>query len=196
MKSYVQDYTRKTMSELALTRVCNCDPIVAFQLAKPSTRINSCMIVFTPEGIVIMGDLVPESNHGAISMRGYGLAWFASKLGEDYLCSKFLETEYVPETAREYVAWLAKSMVEDDDESNAERHRVLSEALEADPDAHGDHFGDQGAFVELMTEADYYDAVTDGCGWDYNPRDASVLCAIQQRFSEAYTELVKQEGMH
>lgn len=72
----------------------------AFYLKRPGTRMGSSLILFTPEGIVIAGDMTP--GRGALSAFGYGLSWFASELGWDYLCGKFLDKEWVPEYAVEY----------------------------------------------------------------------------------------------
>lgn len=63
-------------------------------------RMQSTLILFAPEGIVIMGDLCPNL-HGAISCMGYGVGWFSGKLSDSYLCEKFLRQTWISELAKE-----------------------------------------------------------------------------------------------
>ena len=52
----------------------------AYYLRPPEGgRMMSTLITFTPEGIVIMGDLCPDGS-GVISCYGYGRKWFVGKL--------------------------------------------------------------------------------------------------------------------
>lgn len=83
-----------------LEEIPSGERIKTFYLKIPKTRMGSCLILFTPEGIAIMGDMTP--GRAAVSTLGYGLDWFASELGWDYLCSKFLEKEWVAEYAIDY----------------------------------------------------------------------------------------------
>ena len=76
--------------------------IEMYYLREPgSGRMMSTLIMFTPEGIVITGDLAPgSSGHGVVSCSGYGIDWFTGLLDSDYLASKFLDRQW----EREYSA--------------------------------------------------------------------------------------------
>ena len=55
-------------------------------------RMGSTLLMETPEGLVISGDVCPRANtRGVISDLGYNLGWFAGTSSADYLASKFLE---------------------------------------------------------------------------------------------------------
>lgn len=115
--SVVMKHMRETLRDHVLEEIPAGERIKAFYIKEPGTRMGSSLILFTPEGIAIMGDLTP--GRGAMSVYGYGLSWFASELGEDYLCGKFLEKEWVPEYAADYCRWMAKEVRKgqyDDDE--------------------------------------------------------------------------------
>lgn len=70
------------------------------------SRMMSTLFLFTPEGIVILGDLRPGDN-GVISDLGYGLDWFSGKLSERYLCEKFLQQGWHHEVAHERLKEIA-----------------------------------------------------------------------------------------
>jgi hypothetical protein len=100
MKSEAEEI-KDSFKDYVLKEVPSGEKIKAFYL-KPqrNTRMGSCLILFTPEGIVICGDMTP--GRAAVSTFGYGLDWFASELGWDYLSSKFLDKEWVSEYAVKY----------------------------------------------------------------------------------------------
>jgi hypothetical protein len=145
-------------------------------------RLMSTLFVFTPEGIVIMGDLCPEGpgNGGSISSYGYGIGWFSNKLSEYYLCEKFLRRVWQADVAarwvREHIDEMKK---EKEDLSRLEEWSELLTSLEG---------GEMGAdhFHEALQELDY--DVEDE-GYEYHLRTAGWLCGLQQRFSELYAAL-------
>lgn len=200
MTSFVDDRLRKDWSHHTIRQLAGCTgDFQAFMLERPGHgRMGSCLVMFTPEGIVICGDWCPESNKGAVSNYGYGISWFASHLGEDYLCSKFLDQVYRRDKAHWYVADRVKDL-EADDEDRSERREdllhILKDALECDDgtDIDGEHFGTEERFAELMTEADDYDALTDGVARGYDLREAALLCVIQQRFAQLYQQLTERK---
>src|ERR1700744_5534707 len=101
MKSYVEEHMRESLAGHILEPHADHEKVKAFYLRRPGDgRMMSCLILFTVEGIVIMGDLTPCHN-GVISCLGYGLGWFADRKSEDYLCEKFLRKEFVPKLALE-----------------------------------------------------------------------------------------------
>lgn len=101
--SFVENHMRESMKDHVLQEI-PAGEFKAFYLKKHGDgMMGSCLILFTPEGVVICGDRAPSrTGRGAITAFRYGLDWFASELYEDYLCSKFLDKEWVPEYAVDY----------------------------------------------------------------------------------------------
>jgi len=89
--SCVEGHMKESLKDHVLEQVLDAEKFKAFYL-KPEgkTRMMSTMIIFSPEGIVLLGDLSP-SRYGNVSALGYGLSWFSKNLSETYLCEKFLE---------------------------------------------------------------------------------------------------------
>lgn len=87
-----------------LEQVLDTGKFQAFYLREPSMgRAQSCMILFSPEGINILGDLCPgnDARNSGVHAAGYGLAWFAGRLSWSYLCGKFLSKEWHKDLAAE-----------------------------------------------------------------------------------------------
>lgn len=206
----------RIMRTLALYQELDTPHYKAFVLrnVERSTRIDSCRIIFTPDGIVICGDLCPGdgNNGGLVSDLGYGLGWFAGELGSDYLCSKFLRQKFVPQLAmKEIESWVDAindrrydaedkvSEIEDGegddmfsaclDDSNAqERIDALEDIIyKLDCNEMGEH-GLHEALGDL--DCDY---VCEGVpGYGYEPRDENLLSAIQRRFAYLYKHDLRQ----
>lgn len=201
-QSYVDKDLQSELDKLELVKLEGCSgDFEAYRLQIPNMgRMQSCMILFTPEGIVLCGDWCPNDNQGLCSNYGYGLPWFIKKLGEQYLCEKFLRKEYRPEYARAYVEQRIEELKSDVAEglcrsrnSSENKIVVLAKALGADDGTseEGEHFGTFERFVALMDETDDHDALTDGVMMGYNPRDAALLCGLQQTFAKLYPALVE-----
>lgn len=109
--SFVESHMRESLKNFVLEDFPAGD-MKAFYLRHPTQgMMGSCLILFTPEGIVICGDRAPsKTGRGAITAFLYGLDWFASELYEDYLCLKFLDKEWVPEYAADYCRRMAKEL--------------------------------------------------------------------------------------
>ena len=172
----------------------------------PDTRMMSVFLIFSPEGIVITGDLHPgkesvSGQNGVIGLVGYDLGWFVQDLSDKYLASKFLNQTWIME---HYVEQVRELLVELREEEN--------DLLEPPQD------WDVGGDVLYGTEADaieYYltfmdkwgvstykealDFLPAGCcvdndeefvagGYGYDPTELGWLVAIQQKFRELYTE--------
>lgn len=188
----------RVMQKLSLYQELDTPEYKAFRLSEEGTRIDSCRIVFTPEGIILHGDLCPESNKGAVSNFGYGLDWFSRPQSGDYLCSKFLGMGLVPERAIEeiqewidhYEEYEGEGGGEEWEEEKAERIEALQEVIE------GLDCGDMGPerLYDALSEISH-SLVDDGIpGWYYPTRDANLLIAIQRRFVELYhTDLRRPE---
>jgi len=150
----------------------------AFYLKKKDEgRMGSTLLIFTPEGIVITGDLTPERN-GSISTFGYGLGWFASDLDGSYLCEKFLTTRWIPEIACEDL-----KEYRNEEGINQKRLEALIEHTEA---LHLSHY----EFHAALDDVEIYDEEYE-IGIGYDPAEAGWLCAIQKRFAELWSEKVK-----
>lgn len=106
MKIYEDDFDaiyRDTLKNHVLEQVLDAPKFKAFYLKEPGMgRMQSTLILFTPEGIIIGGDLCPGNdprNSGVTSPIGYGLNWFAGRLSPVYLCEKFLYEGFHPAVA-------------------------------------------------------------------------------------------------
>lgn len=79
---FTPDEAYERIKNSKLYPLASCGEITAFYLREsPDTRIMSTLVLFTPEGIVITGDLCPGRN--GVIIRGYDLSWFASHLHAD-----------------------------------------------------------------------------------------------------------------
>lgn len=169
------------------------------------------------EQIIITGDLCPGAN-GILSNFGYGVRWFGRKQSEEYLCSKFLRREWVPAAALRALKYdleqekqHAKDLHEPasiakqpsewetrrdilcppyEPRKTQTRIEALTEAIDDvgdEPNGEPAVTRSHEAFHEFWIEV-FGDSPEDQ-GFDYNPRDAGWLCAIQQRFVECYRDL-------
>jgi hypothetical protein len=87
-----------------LEQVLDTPKFKAFYLKEPGMgRMQSCLILFSPEGINILGDLCPgnDTRNSGVHAYGYGLDWFAGRLSWSYLCEKFLSKDWHKEVAIE-----------------------------------------------------------------------------------------------
>lgn len=157
------------------------------------SRHMSTLISFTPEGIVLQGDLTP-SQPGNVSVLGYGVGWFGSKKSPYYLAEKFLSRCYEEDRAekeyREYLTDMANDAWETRDIDLIQKARKLRDFVEDEWDIFrsGYHLHDS------LSDFDY-SLVDDGIpwGWDYPSSDFCWLAAIQKRFSEVYQEWIETE---
>lgn len=157
-------------------------PITAFYLKDPEQgRMMSTLIVFTPEGIALMGDLVPERQATA-SPLGYGIDWFAGHKSSGYLAEKFLTRKWSRKAAIDWLKWYAENHDE------ADRPKIASVIQDFDDD-----FGPE-RFVELLDDNDLHSLCDDGVpGHTYSPLELGLLCAIQRKFSALYAQRIAVE---
>jgi hypothetical protein len=92
---------KESLANHVLEEIPAGEKMQAFWMKKPERgRMMSTLLVFTPEGIVITGDLCPRAGtRGVVSDLNYGIGWFSGKLSPDYLCEKFLDREWHAELA-------------------------------------------------------------------------------------------------
>lgn len=167
-------------------RLVNCGRDTAKQLTayrlqlRGHGRMQSCFLVFTPEGIVIMGDWCPGGcagrNAGVISCYGYSEGWFAGRLSPDYLASKFLRKCWQPEKGERQ---LKERVLEARHARYIERD-VAREAFDRIAIHNGDGLTAETAYG-IFSDAGLSDF--EDLGYDYDPDDFALLVAIQQRFA-------------
>jgi hypothetical protein len=169
---------RRALADHVIETICDCLSTKAYYLKKPDgSWVMSTLLLFTPEGIVLQGDLTPEQN-GSISTIGYGLKWFLGDLSEGYLCEKFLRKEWV-----QYMA--AKELADPNSHWREEATSSQLEGLDSILNRIDDM--EPGRLVDELERLGY-EAVDELPGFGYDPVKAGWLCAIQQRFAEAWFE--------
>lgn len=189
MSEFTPDQAYVLIKDHYLEPVENTGSLKAFYLRdKPNTRIQSTLIMFTPEGIVITGDLCPGRN-GVIG-RGYGLEWFASELSPSYLAEKFLcGNVYDPDRAerrlKEYLSELGREAWQFRDIESIRQARNIRDAIKEwsypfeSPESLHDCLGGLISDQETLY----------GFGYGYPVVDFAWLSAIQRRFAETYLEM-------
>ena len=198
--SYVTEEMRRSMADKVLTVVTEYEAMVVYRLGPADgSWLESTRILITrhplPEQIIITGDLCPGDN-GILSDFGYGLGWFGSRKSEGYLCEKFLRREWVPATALRALKYALEQEEQDATDPTepssvaTARATALKEAIDDigdDPMGESTLTRHHEAFYEFWI--DVFGNSPEDEGFDYNPRDAGWLCAIQQRFAECYQTL-------
>lgn len=176
--TYIEPHMREALAEHVLETVLESEKISAYYLKRPGQgRMMSTLILFTPEGIVLQGDLTPGQN-GNVSALGYGRGWFSGRLSGGYLCEKFLNKVFRPDKAKRAIK---EDIIEQrrDGSITKDRARELWNDM-PDGDEH-----DGRLFYEF-----YMDELgRDGCdfpAYGYDLAEAGWLCAIQERFAALY----------
>ncbi len=181
-EQYKADYDR-VFAQHTLELVLNQDPFRAYMLRPAGGgHPNSVMVMFTPEGIVVMGDHAPTRT--GIVASGYNLKWFSERKNPEYLAGKFdLPEGYNHALAIEFMRGRAQDtalteMVRDE----------YSEWLEVF------ELGDAGEhefYVKLqeLNEEEWYLRAR-----GYDPNVMAKLTAIQHRFAACMGDLAKEES--
>lgn len=86
------DYTERWKRMILNVVKKDDDVFMAYLCHRPDSRMQSCMIIITREGITICGDWTPLRG-GCSSALGYGVGWFSGVLSEGYLCEKFYDVK-------------------------------------------------------------------------------------------------------
>jgi len=158
----------------------------AFYMKEPGRgRMMSTLFVFTPEGIVITGDLCPGGprSQGSVGDYGYGLEWFAHPQSELYLCSKFLTREWQIEVAERWVRDRVAAMKAEGSVERLSEWENLLLCL---------RIGEMGAshFYDVLQDLGFE---REDEGYEYPLQTAGWLCALQQRFSELFRAKVQPD---
>lgn len=140
---------------------------------------DSACLTFTPRcGITITGDLLFGDNRSVTAI-GYDRDWFVSRLGADYLCSKFLRQEWRNEiaerTGKQIVCESRRAR-----DLDREKARAVWDACDQCDDMMPYEFGN--AWMEAFGDRPEF-------GEGYNARDAENLIAVQHRFRQRWWEL-------
>lgn len=186
---------RKNLAEGELLLVAG-PPCHVFRIKKPGTGINSVTVANLPDGVSISGDLAPNDNRVVLAY-GYKLPWFVGDLSSGYLAGKFLQREWVPESASDCLRdWAREEAAgEDCDQTIVE---VLEECVLKVRDGIKHGRSPQDTQEDLYDTLQIYGYGDDGVpGWTYTPRDLALLQAIQERFRELFWakyELIEPDG--
>lgn len=176
--TYVQPIYAKSLANHQLEWVAR-DPFPVCYLKRPGTRIMCVLCIFSPEGIILKGDIRFGNLDVLASDLGYGLPWFASKLSESYLCEKFLRQKYVKELALAELNDPESYLRELIGEPSHPRLDELAAVVDGDDD-----WAWPSRIYDVLTALGVDSESIPG--WGYDPVEAGYLCAVQQRFAELY----------
>lgn len=180
METVVKDFMKAELSKHVLIQELDTPKYKAFWMMCPSNgRMMSTRIIFTPEGIALMGDNTP-SQRGNVSYAGYDLEWFAGSLSERYLASKFLTKSLQPEEVTAGIReWIKNREYYNFTDDQVEELTEIADELES-------HDIGTDEAHRRVSDVDQ-GLVDDGLPWcDYDANEWGWLCAIQQRFAELY----------
>jgi len=189
-KLFSPDDAYRIIQNHQLYPVSEQKPILAFYLKeRPDWRMQSTFIMFTPEGIVICGDMCP-ARHGVI-VPGYGLDWFASQLDPRYLAEKCLDSnhfdaERAENDVEEYLADLVREARDCQDRKIIKTVREIKAALARYTNPYEDAFTLRDCLEEAVSYSGGDWERLFGLGHGYNISDFAWLSAIQRRFAETY----------
>jgi len=205
----------KQIKDHVLTKVSD-KPIEVYYLHKPGvdgkmeTRMGSTLVMFTPEGIILAGDLTPQTN-GSVSVLGKGKGFFTANLDPDYLAVKFLRDDhYEPERARaELRQWIQEWLVQY--RRDYGNDGVPDWLIKVRDMWHATVAIDRGDYKRWMqlscddipfdTYGQLYEAMSPHIrdfweihpGMGYSTSEYRWLAAIQARFADAYREQYPNE---
>lgn len=126
-------------------------------------RMQSTYFLFTPEGIIITGDLCPgnDSRNSGVHAFGYDLHWFAGRLSESYLCEKFLTESWHADLAGEWCHNKACDIIagKHDDDFKAlkilrdKRHLTIEEIGDLRSDLRTSADDEKGGLIEMLDKS-------------------------------------------
>lgn len=173
-KKYQHYYDQMKDSKIEV--LCAEEKIKAYYLRKyPDRRMMSTLIIFSPEGIVITGDLRPVRT-GCMTY-GYNLEWFVGELSPQYLAEKFLEIQWSEEYAKDFIKTCIEEMKENEELEKAKEVEDLSSAY-CFESSHEFYNTFSGVIDDLS-----------GTGMDYLEQEVGWLSAIQKKFAEEWHKI-------
>lgn len=185
--SYVDKHMVESLKDHELTIIADTPPIKAFYMKRPGTGMFSVLVVFTPEGIGLTGDLTFGDGGVWSAKYHYGLGWFSGDLSEDYLCSKFLKSDHW-DADRAAADYSFEPNEDDDGRLEFEKREIRQRLKDGGIDNPNDLYDEMDEQSHLGFD------VSDGVpGYGYDPAAAGWLCAVQQRFRELRAKQVGSE---
>lgn len=147
-------------------------PVRSFRLWSPSLgETLSTLLTFTPEGIVVQGDLRP-GEHGAMSGKECDLEWFEGARTEEEVCEAFLQETWQAEVAARDLRTLTSP-----DPAHARALEVFASKVELSG------LEDEASVRRTLIALGFSPSKYGRVGYDYPLGDAGWLCAIQRRFA-------------
>ncbi len=182
MSTCVEPHMMESLKDHVLEQVLDTEKFQAFFMKRPGDgRMMSTLITFTPEGIVIQGDLRPGRN-GNVSCGGYGLGWFRGRLSEDYLAEKFLDKSWYPEVAAADLRQYLKEVADGNETAKPGDVEEIQDLIRRCEDGDLGHESFRDAWELIYKDWDWEWSL----GWGYKPDEHMWLCAIQWKFAELY----------
>ncbi|HUU59755.1 MAG TPA: hypothetical protein VMZ50_09435 [Phycisphaerae bacterium] len=185
--TYATDSMRRDLERHRIEVVQDDERLRCFWLREPGEWCMSVLVTELPSRqIALTGDLTFGGRNGIVSDRGYGLGWFGGRLGEDYLCEKFLSEKWSRERAAKWCRWHR-----DDIKYDADQFETWKALCEIERDL--------TQWEEIRTPEELYDALIpigmadgDVPGYGYDENHAGWLCAVQQRFRECWQQMAEE----
>lgn len=178
--SYAQPHMVEALKGHVLQEITPPGSLIrGFRMGPPDgSRRMSTLLTFSPEGIIILGDL-RSGDRGLISDHDVGLGWFCGDVPENDLCEKFgLRPEWQPEAAARDLRHLAQRI----DPLEAIRLVGIREGIDAGAiEEDGLRQGLQHLGFDRKLVADI--------GYDFPLADAGWLVAIQRKFAELWRQV-------
>jgi hypothetical protein len=177
---YLEPYMTEALAEHVLREITLPGSLVrGFYLEPPGgSRVCSILILFTPEGTILKGDLRLGENgllsHGRLPN---SVHWFATRHSEAYVCSKFLPSVWQADVA---VRDLREMLGDNPSLVGIQDALVRWEFADPTPDEVLGVLSDAGVDIDTRMSV----------GFDYPLHDAGWLVAVQQRFADLYNPLV------
>lgn len=187
MEPFTVDQAYQQIKDSQLTPLQEGGPIVGYWLRqKPDSLMMATLIVGTPVGVALMGDLTP--GRGVI-IRGYSLEWFGDKHEPRYIARKCLEdTVYNPDSARqeaqEHYAELAGRAISERDKKLITKARKMKKIM-GKLEKLGWPQWETCKRLHSIIGTDSASSI----GIDFDEADLAWLGAIQRRFHETYQAL-------
>ena len=190
----IASWTERYAQHILLELTPPASPVRAFHMKIEGQHIDSTLILTTPEGVVIMGDLVPGGERALVSIHATGLDWFLMTHNPEYLSQKFLTKEWIREDAIVELEGLLRDVRGDtvhgdgrDDDDCVLAFLLLIDKLRAND-------GDQNDVIDVLNRYDFDEAHEFGMG--YAPEKVGHLAALQRRFTDLFVEGPFMMGPH
>lgn len=160
--------------------------VFVYSLRKPGTRLGGVTLVFTLEGMAILGDMACREWHPT-QQPGRSRNWFLHRPKGEYLLENFMQARCIQLAAEDEVRDWAESARDDGESGDAARLVQIADWLTTG--------------VEPGWEAELYERLCDlgTCyaddglpGWTWPSWESSLLEAIVDRFCDLFPGVAKE----